>query len=108
MKRTWTTSQLRRAIEVNNTWSGVLRELGIVPSGNSFIHVKRHAVKQGFDTSHFLGKSWAKGLSRPGLSNPVNLSDVLVENSSYKTLHLKNRLFREGIKQNRCESCKRR
>lgn len=108
MKRTWTTTQLRRAIEVNNTWSGVLRDLGIVSSGNSFIYVKRRALEQGFDTSHFLGKSWAKGLSRPELSNPVNLSNVLIKNSSYNTLHLKNRLFREGIKQKRCERCKRK
>lgn len=33
------------------------------------------------------------------------LSDILVEGSYYGTTHLKNRLFKEGIKEKICEIC---
>jgi hypothetical protein len=39
-------------------------------------------------------------------SVPTRLEDILVENSSYKNVHLKKRLFKEGLLKEICYECK--
>ena len=102
---TWTKQQLTKAVRTSETWSQVLRELGLVISGTSFRHVQKHARELNLDVSHFLGKSWSKGRQLPNRRDGIPLKKVLVKNSTYKTNHLKNRLFREGLKERRCEVC---
>jgi hypothetical protein len=49
-----------------------------------------------------------KGLRKPnnGSYNRIDLGEILEGNHpQYQTYKLKNRLFKEGIKQNKCEEC---
>ena len=37
--------------------------------------------------------------------NKIDLSKILVENSTYSRIHLKERLYKEGLKERKCELC---
>ena len=57
-----------------------------------------------FDSSHFRGKAWNKGMT--GIGKPIySLKEILIKESSYQSYKLKNRLFKDKIKLPRCELC---
>jgi hypothetical protein len=92
--------QARAAIQASRSWSDALRRLGVRPAGGNHATLKKYAARWGIATAHF---DW--GGARPPSREPVALSDVLVEGSTYHRGHLKRRLFAEGIKERRCEMC---
>ena len=58
------------------------------------------------DTSHFRGQGWNVGLKfKP--THAKSLSEILVNGSSFQSYKLKNRLFKECLKEKRCENCGR-
>jgi len=103
-RRTWALLDLASAIKISCTWMDVARLLCIAASGSSYRLLKSEAIKNDLDFSHFLGQSWSKGKKLLG-KNRLSLEEVMVENSTYTTQSLKNRLFKEGIKSKFCEWC---
>ena len=52
------------------------------------------------------GSAWNQGAKYKQINPAQNLSKILVQNSTWtNTYHLKNRLFKEGIKEQKCECC---
>ncbi|MDQ3684898.1 MAG: hypothetical protein M3430_04770 [Acidobacteriota bacterium] len=98
LKRGWNEHQLRQAVEVSTSWSGVMRCLGLAVAGNSVVVVKTLANQLGLDVSHFKGRGWSKGMSgMPSPPQTISLSEILVEESRYSsTKDLKRRLFNPG------------
>jgi hypothetical protein len=95
-------TELRDAIAASRCFSEVLRRLGLRPAGGNHATIKRHAAHWGISTDHFDPYATQRaGLAR----EPTPLAEVLVENSTYSRGTLKRRLFREGLKQRRCELC---
>jgi hypothetical protein len=87
----------------------VLENLGILCRGGSYATVKKYIELYNIDISHFYTK---KDLYNKTIGNYVNnklrndLSEILIENSKFKnSSHLKNRLYKEGIKDRKCEKC---
>src|SRR5690349_9752540 len=58
----WTIEDLQAAVISSRSVAEVLRRLGLVPAGGNYQHVTREVERLGFDTSHFLGKAWNRGL----------------------------------------------
>ncbi len=82
------------------------RNLGIKPIGGNYRIIKNAIQEYEIDTSHFTGQGWNKGLIfKPNTQIP--LDRILVENSVYQSYKLKNRLLESGLKEHRCEKCKR-
>lgn len=82
------------------------RNLGVKPVGGNYRVVKNAIQEYNIDTRHFTGQGWNKGLIfKP--NNPIPLEDILVKNSTYQSYKLKNRLLKSGLKEHRCENCKR-
>ncbi|MBL0212990.1 MAG: HNH endonuclease [Myxococcales bacterium] len=82
----------------------MIRALGLVPAGGNFEHVRRRIADLGLDTSHMTGRGWNVGLTfRP--SHHLPLVQLLVAGRWTPTHRLKLRLFREGLKEPRCELC---
>jgi hypothetical protein len=53
-KRSWSDSQLRRAVLDARSWDDALAALGLsTNSGNAQTHIKSHAIRLGLDFSHF-------------------------------------------------------
>lgn len=105
MARSYSITQLQDAVSKSETWAETFRNLNLVLSGGSLRTVKKLVEENKINTSHFLGWSWSTGKKRPELSKAKKLSDYLIEGSTYSTRNLKERLFKEGIKERKCEWC---
>ena len=107
LKRRWDEYQLREAVRVSTSWSGVMRCLGLAVAGNSVKAIKAFANELGLDVSHFKGHGWSKGMTgMPSPPQTISLSEILVEASKYNSSKdLKRRLFKSGLKEKRCEHC---
>ena len=80
------------------------RKLGARPSGGNYKILHNAIVEYHLDISHFRGQGWNVGLKfKPKQSK--DLSEILVENSTFQSFKLKKRLFTSGLKDKRCEVC---
>lgn len=92
--------KLAAAAAESFSYSQMLNKLGLRSAGGNHNTVKKYVSLYGIDTAHFDPYKFR----RP---NKVakNLSEVLVENSSYSRSTLKKRLLKENLKTNCCEIC---
>lgn len=100
----WGDDQLRAAVVASLSYAGAIRLLGLIPAGGNYDAVKRRVRELDLDTSHFTGQGWNIGgtfVPRPAR----DLNEVLVANRPTSSHLLKQRLFREGLKQRKCELC---
>jgi hypothetical protein len=105
-KEKWTDEQFIELVVNNKSIAGVIRDLGLIPSGRNYTTVKNKIKELNLDTSHFTGQGWNIGLKfKPKEAKP--LSELLVKNSNYQSYKLAKRLLKEGIKEYKCERCKR-
>jgi hypothetical protein len=104
VSRRWTDAQLAEAVSIERTVHGVMRRLGYNPSGGMFRYVVAHIRRLDVDTSHFLGRSWARGLRRAS-TTVTSLEQLLVKGSTTTSGHLRKRLIAAGIKPARCAQC---
>ena len=101
----YTKESLQELVNQCFTYADVCRKLNLVPRGGNFARAKNLITKYELDITHFLGRSCFKGKKRKGYKQ-LPLNQILVENSLYKvTVHLKKRLFAEGLKEEKCELC---
>ena len=94
--RRYTDEALRAAVASNTTMAGTLRHLGLSQTGGNRISVAKRIHKLGFPTSHWTGRPTKYGKIRP-------LQELLVKGRYVN--HIKARLFREGLLENRCAIC---
>lgn len=104
-KRTWTDEQFIEAVKTSTSYAQVIQKLGLRPAGSNYDTVKRKIKELNLDISHMTGQGWNVGLKFiPKHAKP--LSEILVAHSTFiSTSKLKLRLFKEGLKERRCEHC---
>ena len=73
----------------------VARRVGVSSSGGSIKIIRDTASLLKLTTEHFI---------RPD-RHPLTLDEILIEGSTYSSSSLRQRLFKEGLKKERCESC---
>jgi hypothetical protein len=95
-------ANLRAAIAASHSWSDALRYLGYGIKGSNYRTVQNYAAKWDIPTDHF-DPNW--GRRNENSRREIPLSEVLVENSTYRRDKLKERLIRVGIKSRSCEMC---
>ncbi len=94
--------QAREAIATSYSWAESLRKLGLCPSGGAWRVLKKYAALWEISTDHFDPSRAVEG----NLRFPARpLDEVLVEHSTYSRQHVKRRLFKEGLKEPKCEMC---
>jgi hypothetical protein len=102
--RKFTDDELVEAVLVEQTVHGVLRRLGYPTNGGMFRYIRSHIRRLDLDTSHFTGRSWAKGRRLPrGPKRPI--AQILVSGSVVTSGSLRRRLISEGLKDPVCEEC---
>lgn len=100
----YTKEELTSAISSSFSIAEVCRKLGIAPYGGNYRTIHKLIKEYSIDTSHFTGQGWNKGLKKPiKIAKPIN--EILTENSVYQSHKLKNRLFKEKLKEEKCEIC---
>ena len=104
-QRKWTDEQFVAAAERVRSVRGILRELGLHPTGANYKTVHDTVARLNLDTSHWKGRGYLKGLTH-NFSRRIPMEEILVENSTFHTLaHLKARLVRDGLLEKRCAIC---
>jgi hypothetical protein len=94
--------KLEQVITECNNFSDVVRLLGMKPFYGNRQTVKKYIEIYGLDISHFRKAS----PGRKGKKKKYDLESILVENSTYiYTTNLKDRLYKDGIKERKCEMC---
>lgn len=104
-KRSWSESQLRKAVRGSFSFRQVLMKLNLREAGGNYGQIKKYVDEYGLDTKHFKGRGWNLGLR--GIGKPIiPLEKILVRNSSFQSFKLKKRLFSAGLKPQFCEECR--
>lgn len=102
-KRKWSKEDLEKAVNTSSSVRSVIKKLGLVEAGGNYVQVQKYIKTYSLSVAHFTGKGWNKGIFLP--TPPTPLEKLLVKNSSFQSHKLKNRLFKEKIKKQKCELC---
>ena len=103
-KTRWSDDDLRTAVRDSQSFAEAIRRLGLIPAGANYAHIQGRIRRAGLDTSHFIGQAWNRGGKfTPAQARP--LTEVLVADRPTSSHHLKERLFRAGLKKPMCELC---
>ncbi|MFA6082586.1 MAG: HNH endonuclease signature motif containing protein [Patescibacteria group bacterium] len=102
--KSWTEAQLRSAAQESRSIRQILQRLGLAEAGGNYAQIKKYLHIYNINMENIKGKSWCKGLNVEGHPR-VQLDQLLVENSSFQSYKLKNRLFNSGLKPRKCEEC---
>lgn len=92
---------LKEVVAESNSYSEVAKKLGL----NHLYYGNRQTVKKYIEqfkisTKHFGNYHYNTATKK------IALSEILVENSTYRnTFKLKDKLYKEGLKQRQCELC---
>jgi len=99
----WNINNLTIIIKNSKTQKEVLEKMGLRAAGSNFKTLKKYIELYKIDTEHFIKNyDYISNLSR---KNKISLNNILTENSSYNRDHLKKRLYKEGLKERKCEIC---
>lgn len=79
----------------------ILKILGKQRTNTCYKHIEKILLENNVDTSHFVKHS----ILPPNINNKKETIEYLCENSTINSDNLKKRLFREGYKDYKCESC---
>lgn len=102
-----TEEEYREAAKNSKSIAGMCRYLGRNPYGAGYYTMHKKIKEYNIDISHFTGRGWnieGKNLSK---SEKISDENVFVENSTYTTSRLKDRLIKGGYKKEMCEKCGR-
>jgi len=100
----YTKEELQEAVKASFTINETLTKLGLRCAGGNHKLLKNYCEKWQIDTAHFLSFSEiAKRNWNNHTFKAIPLSQILIENSSFNRTHLKERLYKEGIKKPICE-----
>ena len=97
-------SELKKIVENAKSKADICRALGIAPKGGNYLRVDRLLSEHGIVWDKPV-VPWNKGRSYRSEQHG-NIWEILVKNSPHKnTYQLKLRLFKEGLKEEKCEIC---
>lgn len=100
----YTKEELASAISSSFSIAEVCRKLGIAPYGGNYRTIHKLINEYSIDITHFKGQGWRKG-SKKAVTKAKDINEILSENSVYSSYKLKNRLYRELLKEPKCEVC---
>ena len=99
-----TKEELTELVENSKNLSHLLDKINVKKHGGNFKTLKLYLKKYNLPIP-YLGIRISKKQIQ-NLKRPIDLSLILVENSSYtSTNNLKHRLYKAGVKKHKCEKC---
>jgi len=103
MKR-WTDEEFKVGLASATSVAGVLRHLGLRPTGGNYKTVALTAERLDLSTEHLVGQRWSKGMVRQFHGPMPTLDEILVKDSKYRG-GLKKRLLDAGLLTYACAWC---
>jgi hypothetical protein len=92
--------KLKCIVENSNNYTECIKKLRLSLSHGNYDTLKKYIKVFNINIEHFTFKG---NLNHSNKKLP--LEDILIENSTFSRFHLKNRLYKEGVKQRNCEIC---
>lgn len=92
-------------VEGSTTWKEVAQKVGVGDYGGMAHYLRQKAIELGIDHSHFLGRAGAMELARATRTRRTPPIEELYESTTVPSHKFRNRLFRDGVKQFKCEEC---
>lgn len=99
----WDEKNLKKVVAGCISKAEVLKALGLRLTGGNYVTLDKKIKKFNINCDHFLGQSWVSKNKEKLYRQP--LLEILIENSTYSTSHLRKRLLNEKIKEYICENC---
>ena len=103
-KRTYTEQEFIDAWLGSESIAECIRKLELSIFGSTYATLKGTAKELNLPSDHMLGQGHLKGKTH-NWTNSEPLEVVLVKGRSTSTYHLKNRLWKEGVLQKKCQWC---
>lgn len=103
--RRWTDAAFTRAVAENASIAGVLRALGLIPSGANYQTVHHTVKRLGLDTTHWTGQGHLKGKTHNWTKKKPLEAYLVANDATPKGPWFKRRLIREGYLKNVCSCC---
>lgn len=85
------------------SFAELCRKLGLCPEGSNPKSVRKKLDEFDVDYSHFTGKKWHENAKNPVYRRKYLPN--LCEHSSLSSSHVKELVYRLGLKENKCECC---
>ncbi len=104
-QRSWTDEQLVKAVATCTSYRAVIKKIGLIPAGGNYKQVSERVAELKLSTHHFTGRGWNKGgLYKFNL--PITPTKKWLRKGSKVQSHtLKLRLYKDGLKNPKCEIC---
>lgn len=99
----YTKENLQKAVSQSKSYADVCRIFKVKDSTGAQTYITNKIREFKIDTSHFIGMAWRKG--RQFNLEWVKVDKYLTKNSKIGSHALKKKLFRENLKEQKCESC---
>ena len=93
-----------KAVEESKSVAEALKALNLRPTGGNYKQFEKYTKEYNTNCKHFNGKGWRVGSTKP-VKSAQPLEEILVANSKYSTSHLKKRLIKEKILEEKCVNC---
>ena len=104
-KVNYTKELLEEKVKDCYSFAELCRRLGLKPEGSNPKTVRKKMDEFGVDYSHFTGQGWNK-LGHPSFGNSgKTIEEYFVEHGDTKSGNVRERLLRNGLKENKCEKC---
>ena len=97
-KYNWDEAKLRAAVSESFSYREVLRKLNIPTTGNNSSTLKRKILKFNISTTHFT-------FHPKHVKDKKPVEDYLSKGTHITSSKLKKRLYKAGLKENKCEIC---
>ncbi len=92
----------KKIVSESKTYTEVVIKLELSPkSSGNFQTIKKYILKYNLDISHF--QSGFQSGNKP--ENIKTIDEVLIKNSFFSRKNLKRKLYKEGLKEKKCEIC---
>ena len=105
MKDHFSKENLETIVNESYSKAEVLRKLGLAAKGGNYKNLDKWLQEHNINCDHFTGQAWTKGKGSTNKVAQIKLEDVLKENVDYRSATLKERLWKEGLKEQKCEIC---
>jgi len=98
--------ELIEIVKNSMSYANVCKQIGISSVGGNFNKIKKYIKLYDINIDHFTGQGWNTGDRYKFFGKLIPLDKILKgEYPTFPTNHLRVRLIKEGIKQEKCEIC---
>lgn len=105
----YTKEKLESIAKESSSIREVLQKVNLAPRGGNYAIMKNRLAKMEIDISHFKGNGWRRGLKfntgKKKLDELFIKNSVYTSGSPYQSSKLKAIIFRNNLKERRCEIC---